>query len=91
VEIAYQRLRLSLSRRLGTPVNAKLPALCEIAGERLGWPSDTLFNTLSDAERAMRDIHLENGEALDLVRALHGYLHRLETQRKPAEEGSSWP
>ncbi|MBZ5660313.1 MAG: DUF4350 domain-containing protein [Acidobacteriia bacterium] len=90
VEIAYQRLRLSLARRLGTPVNAKLPALCQAAEERLGWPSGALFHTLSDAERAMRDIHLENGEALDLVRGLHGYLHRLETQRKPAEEGPSW-
>ncbi|MBZ5644551.1 MAG: DUF4350 domain-containing protein [Acidobacteriia bacterium] len=90
VEIAYQRLRLALARRLSIPVNAKLPALCEAAEEHLGWQSGTLFNTLSDAERAMRDINLENGEALDLVRGLHGYLHRLETQRKPAEERTSW-
>jgi hypothetical protein len=90
VEIVYQRLRLALARRLSIPANAKLPALCQAAEERLGWQSDTLFNTLSDAERAMRDIHLENGEALDLVRGLHGYLHRLETQRKPAEERTSW-
>ncbi len=71
-------------------LNAKLPALCAASEERLGWPADTLFHTLSDAERAMRDINLENGEALDLVRSLHGYLHRLDTQRKPAEERPSW-
>jgi hypothetical protein len=86
VEIVYQRLRLSLARRLSTPAKMKLPELCQAASDRLGWPSGALFNTLSDAERAMRDINLENGEALDLVRGLHGYLHRLETQRKPAEE-----
>jgi len=92
VEIAYQRLRLSLARRLGTPVNAKLPVLCQAAYDRLGWPYEALFHTLSDAERAMRDINLENGVALDLVRGLHGYLDRLnmETQRKPAGERPSW-
>jgi hypothetical protein len=90
VEIVYQRLRLALTRRLGTPAKARLPELCQAAAERLGWPYSALFNTLSDAERAMRDINLENAEALDLVRELHGYLHRLDTQRKPAEEGPSW-
>ena len=90
VEIVYQRLRLAMTRRLGTPAKARLPELCQAAAERLGWPNSALFNTLSDAERAMRDIHLENAEALDLVRELHGYLHRLDTQRKPAEEGPSW-
>jgi len=90
VEIVYQRLRLSLARRLGISANAKLPVLCQAAADRLGWPSNALFNTLSDAERAMRDINLENSEALDLVRALHGYLDRLDSQRKTAEERPSW-
>jgi hypothetical protein len=90
LEIVYQRLRLALVRRLGIPAKAKLPALCQAASDRLGWTASALFNTLSDAERAMRDINLDNGEALDLVRAIHGYLDRLETQRKHTEEGSSW-
>jgi len=90
VEIVYQRLRLALVRRLGIPAKAKLPVLCQMAYERLGWPSNALFNILSDAERAMRDINLENSEALDLVRALHGYLDRLDSQRKTAEERPSW-
>ena len=88
VEIVYQRLRLALSRRLGTPLNAKLPALCAASEERLGWPADTLFHTLSDAERAMRDINLENGEALDLVRSLHGYLQRLEYSAETRGRGT---
>jgi hypothetical protein len=79
VEIVYQRLRLALVRRLGIPAKAKLPVLCQAASDRLGWTASALFNTLSDAERAMRDINLDNGEALDLVRAIHGYLDRLES------------
>jgi hypothetical protein len=90
VEIVYQRLRLALVRRLGIPAKAKLPVLCQAASDRLGWTGSALFNTLSDAERAMRDINLDNGEALDLVRAIHGYLDRLESQRKHTEEGSPW-
>ncbi len=90
VEIAYQRLRLSLARRLGISANAKLPVLCQAAADRLGWPSNALFNTLSDAERAMRDINPDDAVALDLVRELHGYLERLDSQRKPAEARPSW-
>jgi hypothetical protein len=81
---------VALVRRLGIPAKAKLPVLCQAASDRLGWTYGALFHTLSDAERAMRDIHLENAEALDLVRAIHGYLDRLETQRKHTGEGSSW-
>ena len=90
VEIVYQRLRLSLARRLGMSVNAKLPVLCQAASERLGWPSSALFNTLSDAERAMRDINPDDVQALDLVRELHGYLNRLDSQRTSAGEKPSW-
>ena len=90
VEIVYRRLRHSLTRRLSTPAKVKLPELCQAAAERLGWSASALFNTLSDAERAMRNINLQNAEALDLVRGLHGYLDRLDSQRKPAEERPSW-
>ena len=86
VEIAYQRLRLALLRRLSLPARVKLPELARAASERLGWQSSALFNTLLDAERAMRDIDLDNTVALDLVRTLHDYLNRLETQRATAEK-----
>jgi Domain of unknown function (DUF4350) len=90
VEIVYQRLRLSLARRLAIPAAAKLPELCKVAAERLEWSADTLFHTFSHAERAMRDINPDDEEALDLVRKLHEYSDRLESQRKPAEERPSW-
>jgi hypothetical protein len=90
VEIVYQRLRLSLARRLAIPATAKLRELCNVAADRLGWSADALFHTFSHAERAMRDINPDNEEALDLVRKLHEYSDRLESQRKPAEERPSW-
>ena len=34
VEIAYQRLRLSLARKLGIPANTRLPELCQAAADR---------------------------------------------------------
>jgi hypothetical protein len=90
VEIVYQRLRLALVRRLGIPAKAKLPELSQAAADRLGWPANALFNTLSDAERAMRDINLENSEALELVGELHGYLDRMDSQRNSTKERRSW-
>jgi hypothetical protein len=90
VEIVYQRLRLSLMRRLGIPARAKLQELCQAAADHLGWPANVFFNTLSDAERATRDINLEDTEALELVGELHGYLDRMDSQRNPTKERRSW-
>ena len=90
VEIAYQRLRLLLARKLGVPPQIKLPELCELAATRLGWPADALRNTLGACERAMRDIHLSDREALELVDTLHDYTDRLDARRSPAQEKPAW-
>ena len=90
VDVAYQRLRLSLVRKLGISAQIKLPELCQVAAARLGWPADALFQTLAASERATRDIHLDSREALDLVRELHEYADRLEHQQSPAQEKSAW-
>jgi hypothetical protein len=90
VEIVYQRLRQSLARKLNISPKAKLPELCRAASDRLGWPSDALFHTFSQAERAMRDINPDDEEALDLVQKLHEYSDRLESQHKNKKEGPTW-
>jgi len=90
VEIAYQRLRLLLARKLGVPPQIKLPELCELAATHLGWPADALRNTLGACERAMRDIHLSDHEALELVDTLHDYTERLDARRTPAQEKPAW-
>jgi len=90
VGVAYQRLRSSLTRRLGIPAKAKLPELSRAASVRFGLHEDTLFHTLSQAERAMRDINLSDEEALDQVQALQGFSDRLETRAKTTKENRAW-
>ncbi len=90
VEIAYQRFRLLLARKLGAPQQIKLPELCQLAADQLGWPADALRNTLGACEHAMRDINLSNREALELVGTLHDYTDRLDVRRAPAQENSAW-
>jgi hypothetical protein len=85
VAVAYQRLRLSLSRKLGTSPTMKPPELCQLASSRLGWPEAPLLGTLSQAEREMRNISLDGDVALELVRELHDYSGRLEARRAPAK------
>jgi hypothetical protein len=90
VSVAYQRLRLSLTRKLAIPAKVKLPELCRAASARFGLHEDTLFNTCLQAERATRDINLGDEEALDLVQALHSFSDRLETRPKAAQENRAW-
>jgi uncharacterized protein DUF4350 len=90
VEVTYQRLRLSLSRKLGVSAKMKLPELCRTAAARFNWTEATLLGILSHSERAMRDISLDEGEALKLVRELHEYSDRIEPMRKPVEERPIW-
>ncbi|MBZ5502409.1 MAG: DUF4350 domain-containing protein [Acidobacteriia bacterium] len=84
VGVAYQRFRLFLLRRLGVPARAKLPEVCHAAAARFGWPETALLDTLARSERAMRNINLDEREALELVRELHDYTHRLGTGREYA-------
>jgi hypothetical protein len=90
VGIVYQRLRLSLMQKLGMPTKTKLAELSRAASARFGWPEEALFHTLTQAERAMRDINLDDQEALELVRVLHEYSNRVEAGQKPAKENLAW-
>jgi hypothetical protein len=90
VGIAYQRFRLSLSRRLALPSKAKLPELCRAAAARFGWPEAALLDTLARSERAMRSINLDEKEALYLVRQLHDYSARLEPPGRSEQEIRGW-
>jgi hypothetical protein len=90
VEIAYHRLRLTLTRKLGMPAKTKLPELCRAAYARFGLPEEELYHTCSQAERAMRQINPDEAEALDLVRTLHDFSNRLENWKRPAQENPAW-
>ena len=90
VGVAYRRFRLALSRKLATPAKVKLPELCRAASTRFGWPEDSLLDTLSRSERAMRNINLDESEALYLVRQLHELSARLEPTGRADQETPAW-
>jgi hypothetical protein len=90
VSVAYRRFRLALSRKLATPAKAKLPEICRAASNRFGWPEDALLDTLARSERAMRNINLDEKEALYLVRQLHEYSARLEPRGRAEQENPAW-
>ncbi len=78
VAVAYRRFRYALSRKLALPTQAKLPDVSRAASARFGWQQASLLDTLARSERAMRNINLDDREALDLVRQLHDYSAALE-------------
>ena len=90
VAVAYHRFRTALVRKLALASKVKLPELCRAASGRFGWPQDDLLDTLARSERAMRNINLDEGEALYLVRQLHEYSARLEPRTRPDQEARAW-
>jgi len=90
VSVAYRRFRLLLSRKLWTPPKAKLPEIARIASLRFGWPEEGLLDTLARSERAMRNINLDEAEALYLVRQLHELSERLEPKGRADQETVAW-
>jgi hypothetical protein len=90
MSVAYRRFRFALSRQLAVPPTAKLPDVCRAAAARFGWKQAPLLDTLARSERAMRDIHLDEREALDLIRRLHDYTADLEPQDGAEQETPRW-
>lgn len=90
VAVAYRRFRFALSRKLAVPATAKLPDLCRTAAARFGWQEPALLDTLARSERAMRNINLDDREALDLVRQLHDYSATIEPAGGAEQETPAW-
>ncbi|HTW22288.1 MAG TPA: DUF4350 domain-containing protein [Candidatus Baltobacteraceae bacterium] len=86
VGVAYQRFRTTLSRKTGVSTQAKLPEIARVSASRFGWPEAALLDTLARSERAMRNINLDQAEALELVRELHDYSNRIESARLTKQE-----
>lgn len=86
VAVAYQRFRTTLSRKTGVSTQAKLPEITRAAASRFGWPEERLLDTLARSERAMRNINLDEKEALELVRQLHDYSDRIQSARLTKQE-----
>lgn len=87
VRVAYQRLRLQLTRQLGLTANATVSEMARAAGYTLGWEEQSLLGTLARADRNSRTLSLSDQEALEIVRDLHDYTARLEIRIAPEEKG----
>jgi hypothetical protein len=81
---------LALSRQIAIPATQKLQDVCHAAAARFGWKEAPLLDTLARSERAMRNISLDEGEALDLVRHLHDYSSSLEPAGGAEPEIRAW-
>lgn len=79
VEVACQRFRFLLSRRLGLPLTARDGELDQAARQRLA--VDGLLDILQRCRAAQDDLDLQDAKALELVQALHNFGEVLSLQK----------
>lgn len=89
VNVALQRFRFLLTRRLGLPANIAVEDLARAARERLGVAAEGLADTLARAEAAAGSAELRDAAALALVRSLHDYALALRLTPRPSSPAVS--
>jgi hypothetical protein len=75
-EIAYERFRFLLLKRLGLPSNSVPEQIWYGVHDRLGWLDPDFYTLLRKCERALRARSVNEAEALRFVRELHYFEHR---------------
>jgi len=80
VEVAYQRFRFLLAKRLGMPLTASDMDLDKAAQHRLAH-AEGLLATLQRCREAQDNLDLQDGKALEVVQALHRYSDVLSLQK----------
>lgn len=90
VQVAHQRFRYLLIKRLGLASTATTKELATAVRERLGWREPGLNDVLYRCERAIRDPELTDDEALQLVQALEQYTHALRLSTRSTKEKTGW-
>ncbi len=78
VEIAHQRFRYLLGKRLGLPPDTAAAELARIAHERLGARERELFQTLQQARAVAGNLDLTDQQALALVRQFHQHAEEMK-------------
>ncbi len=78
VEIAHQRFRYLLGKRLGLPPDTPAADLARSAGERLGAKQPELQRTLEGARTATGNLDLTDQQALALVQQFHRHAEEME-------------
>jgi hypothetical protein len=92
VQVAHQRFRYLLIKRLGLPSNASTRELTTAVRDRLGWKEPGLNQLLYRCESAARDPELRDDDALGMVQGLQHYtqLLRLSSRSVSQKEKSRW-
>lgn len=85
VDIACQRFRFLLAKRLGMPANASDSDLERAARQRLA-PAPGLAAALQRCREAQEDLDLKDSKALELVQALHRFSEALSLQKSGERE-----
>jgi Domain of unknown function (DUF4350) len=86
LEVAYQRFRSLVQRRLGLASSASTEELYRGVCDQLGWTLPGFWQALQRCERGVRDSDLGDVESLHLIQELYDYSHRLGLQRSLPED-----
>lgn len=86
VQIAAQRLRFVLTRRLGISANVSNADLARIAGRQLGWQETPLLEALVAAGKNVPNDKKHRSESLKLVQQLFDYAAQMEMRGAPKQE-----
>jgi Domain of unknown function (DUF4350) len=89
VQIALQRFRFVLTRRLGLPVDVSAGDVARAASQRLAWDEAPLLAALTAAENAAGSHRRRDQESLKLVQQLFDYTARLQPRGPRRPEGST--
>jgi hypothetical protein len=86
VGIAYQRLRFTLTRKLGLPMDISSKELASAASTSLGWEEAPLLNVLVRCDSAKEAPKGRIEKPLALFQEIHDYAAMLEVKRPITKE-----
>lgn len=89
IGIAYRRLRFTLTRKLGLPIDVPSPELASLASQGLGWEETPLAETLKRCDAIARAGDAKVEKPLELFQQIHDYSARLEARRLVSTKGKT--
>jgi hypothetical protein len=90
VNTVWERFRYLICTRLGLPRTASVRQMYDSARERLGWSEPGFYEALQRADRAAREVTLNNRDALEIVESIEHYAGLLELNRTGNEGTLTW-
>jgi hypothetical protein len=90
VQVAHQRFRYQLTKRLGLPNTTTTKELNHAVREQMGWREPGFVETLVRCERAALDPEFNENEAVQLVQALQQYTRVLRLSPRTPKENTGW-